>query len=64
MDSCIEIENFRKNLIELIGSCGLSIGTVYYVLRNFFKDFEEDYKKAILEEINIKNKNQEQQQPE
>lgn len=50
-----QIENFRNNLFKLINSCDLSIGTAYYVYKDVFNTFHQEYIQALSKEAAYPN---------
>lgn len=43
MNTGKQIEAYRNNLVELTNFCQLSIGTAYYVVKDFLRDLEKSY---------------------
>lgn len=50
MESCIAIEKFRQDLLNCINSCGLPIGTAYYVAQHVMEEFTKSYMMALNKE--------------
>lgn len=47
IDSCLNIENFKEQLINLVNNCNLTIGTALYIV----KDIHNSLYNAYLEEL-------------
>ena len=43
------MEKFRNNLVQVINNAKLPIGEAYYVLKDVFKDVQDENKKAVDE---------------
>ena len=43
MNENLRIETFRNNLLELINSSQLSLGTIYYILKDIYNEVEKLY---------------------
>ena len=52
MDSCLAIENFKKQIIDLINNSDLSIGMLMYLLADLQNEITLMYKKTLKEEQN------------
>lgn len=43
MNENLRIETFRNNLLELINNSQLSLGTIYYILKDIYDEVEKLY---------------------
>lgn len=46
----MEIESYKKTLINVTNSCGLPIGSAFYVAKDFLRDLEKSYIESLEEE--------------
>lgn len=52
MDSCINIERFKNALFDLTNNCELSVGTAYFIIKDFYNEMEKTYIKSYKDELN------------
>jgi hypothetical protein len=45
------IENLRQDIYNIINSCNLPIGTVYFVFKDIFGDVAQAYQTAVKQEM-------------
>lgn len=50
MDTGKQIEAYHNGLIDLTNVCGLSIGTAYYVAKDFLRELEKSYINSMAAE--------------
>lgn len=50
MDNAISIEKYKDQLVNITNHCGLTIGTAYYVAKDFLRELEKTYIQAMKEE--------------
>lgn len=50
MDNGSIIENYKNQLVEITNHCGLTIGTAYYVAKDFLRELEKTYIQSLQEE--------------
>ena len=50
------IKYFHQELIKLINSCGLTVGTAYFVVRDVLHDLEKSYLDCAYRETQAENK--------
>lgn len=48
----IQIVEFRQRINQLINSCGLDAGIVYYIMKDIFNEVEKQYNKISQQEYN------------
>lgn len=51
MDTCVNMEAFRRALVQEINSCNLSIGAAYYILKDVCKMLEASYQETLEKEL-------------
>ena len=52
MDTCLNIERFKQNLIHTINSSQLTVGCALYVLKDAYNELYLAYKEGMLQEQN------------
>lgn len=52
IDKCLDLKivDFRQQINQLISSCGLDAGIVYYIMKDVFYEIEKQYYKIIQDE--------------
>ena len=48
----LQIVEFRQRINQLINSCGLDAGIVYYIMKDIFNEVEKQYQKISHQEYN------------
>lgn len=46
----LQIIEFRQRINQLINSCGLDAGIVYYIMKDIFNEIEKQYNKISQQE--------------
>lgn len=45
------IENFRKDIYEIVNNSQLPLGTVYFIFKDIFGDITSAYQNAVIQEM-------------
>lgn len=48
--NCNDVEKFRTELYDLVNNCNLSIATAFYVIKDFYRDFNQTYLNILQQE--------------
>ena len=48
----LQIVEFRQQINQVINSCGLDAGIVYYIMKDIFNEVEKQYQKISNQEYN------------
>lgn len=48
----LQIVEFRQQINQVINSCGLDAGIVYYIMKDIFNEVEKQYQKISHQEYN------------
>lgn len=48
----LAIQNFYKNIVNLVNNCNLPVGTAYFILKDVLHDLEQAYLAVLKEELN------------
>lgn len=47
---CSNAEKFRTELYNLVNNCNLPIATAFYIVKDFYRDFNDTYSKIVQQE--------------
>lgn len=52
----LAIQEFYKNIINLVNNCNLPVGTAYFIVKDVLHDLEQAYLTVLKEELNEPDK--------
>lgn len=47
MDTCLMIEKFRNDLIEIVNNSNLTIGTALFIYKDIYNDLYKEYQRVL-----------------
>ena len=57
----LTIKYFHEQLLQLVNSCGLPVGTAYFILKDVLREVEKVYNECLYKEAHEENNSTETQ---